>query len=213
MRWILISIIIFLTLSGCGNKSKEFINRAYINKGYHEFKNKFIPEIMFSHFPKNVYSPYFIQKNTDDMAISYNYKLYNYDCNINSIVRLKELLEKTHVCIADSEISVIRESVDFRNIKDQIINGKKPVLYFEKQDLPSSLENSELSDYFSSETLCGLSPDFEIFVIDSQSVYNLKDGDDKTIFNLLPRTKNEVYSKGICISMKKKCIIYWTLFM
>jgi hypothetical protein len=211
MKWMLITI--FLILSGCNNKSKEFINRSYINQGYQEFKNKLTPEIMFSHFPKNIYSPYFIQKNTDDMAISYNYKLYNYDCNINFIARLKESLEKKYISVVDSEISVVKESIDYRDIKDQIIKGKKPVLYFEKQDIPMSLENSNLSDYFSPETLCGLSPDFEIFVIETQSTYNLKDKNEESIFKTLPRTHNEVYSKGISISLKKNCVIYWTLFI
>lgn len=217
MKYIIL-IIVSIFIIGCNSNTKGLAppkgERVPINSQfYKEGRDKLIPEECFSHFPVSVSSPYLLQESTDDMASAYSYMLYTYGCNTDTLEYLRQHLKTIVIrsySSTDSTMLILKKNYNYQAIKERIIRGEALIPYFEEEDI--SNENIKLPDFFSSETISGLSPGFEIFVIESESIYHAKETKREDVFKQLPRTKNEVYSRGICLNMKYKYAIFWTIF-
>lgn len=211
-----ILILLVALIAGCNNLKKEKVQKEEIssyNYEYEKVKNYFSPQCFFSHFPTTLNSPFFYKIITDDMAISYSYVLTVYNCNSDSLKHLSEILRKT--CIksylsTDSTMLIIKNGYSYQKVKTSIMEGQILVPFFYK-DIISS-EKNDFLDFFSLKTPTGLSSNFEMFIIESKSVYNSTELEKTNIFGKLPRGHNKVYSRGICINLKSKYAIYWTIF-
>ena len=69
---------------------------------------------------------------------------------------------------------------------------------------------NERKDLLNSMTFCGLSEDFELFIIKSGSDYVLPEK-YRYEWNVLPQKERHGYSSGIAMNKKKRNLIYWTI--
>lgn len=205
----IISVFLFW---GCNNvKNENWI--PYANFQYRKVKEELTPKKFFSHFPSYINSPFFFRMNTDDMSISYNYKLYNFSCKTDFLEQLMKKNSKKAIkrfLSTDSTMLVLKEGLSYQSIRDRIVQGDMLIPFFQKEDVID--EDVDLPDLFSMQTTCGLSPNFEIFIIDGGANYNPNITEKTNLFQQLPRSHNEAYSQGVCINLKSGYVIYWTLF-
>lgn len=218
MKYVLFIWICLFTL-GCkkvkqlDNEQYEysFMNSKYIDNKYQEGIKNLSPKILFTHFPESLYNYFNLQVSTNETKTSYNYILFVYDCKKEVLTELMQRLEKTALerhRVTDSSLNVIKENINsYRIARERIINGQTFIPFFEPEQ---DVFNENL---ISTQTSCGLNLNFDIYIIDCKSNYKQESSDIKYIFDQLPRTHNEAFSRGICINEKDKCVIYWTIFI
>ncbi len=200
----------------CNNMKKERAHKEesfFYSFQYERVKKECVPKRFFSHLPVSVNTPFFFQAITDDMAKSYSYLLTLYDCNIDSLKFLELNLKESSLksfSSTDSTMLILKEDYSYRKIKEHIMEGGILVPFFNNEIVSS--EETDLPDFFSSKTPVGLSSNFEIFIVETKSVYNSTESEKMNVFKELPIGHNEVYVQGVCINLKSEYVIYWTIF-
>lgn len=148
------------------------------------------------------------------MAKYSSYLFALYDCDIDALESLeKDLIEskdKSYLA-TDSTLLIVKDKEPYQRIKERLIKGEVLVPFFSEKILSTSGE-IDIPDFYSSETPTGLSPNFQIFMIENKSIYNSTESEKTTIFQKIPSTSNEAFSRGICLNLKSRYVIYWTMF-
>ncbi len=111
----------------------------------------------------------------------------------------------------DSTLLVVKNQ-DFALVKDRLKKGDVLVPYFNER-LLSTKGDIDISDFYSSNTSTGLSPNFEIIIIENKSIYNSTESEKESLFRQTPTPKENAFSRGICINFKSRYVIYWTIFL
>lgn len=210
-------LLVILSFGGCTSSKKGKYTEKDIsqyNYRYEKYKDLLVPEHFFSHFPEKMYAPFFSQIIVDDMAKYSSYLFALYDCDIDALESLeKDLIEskdKSYLA-TDSTLLIVKDKEPYQRIKERLIRGEVLVPFFSEKILSTSGE-IDIPDFYSSETPTGLSPNFQIFIIENKSIYNSTESEKTTIFQKIPSTKNEAFSRGICLNLKSRYVIYWTMF-
>lgn len=187
-------------------------SKSQLNGEYSLFKKKF-PNMVTSHFPSNVDFPYgeeyIIEKGNECIYWS----LYQH---INSRVNVAEIIDSSKAMYnaIDSNLIVVQSEIllslypERKNKYKNIGLGNTtyyPIPYFEEVYNLLFETNTSL---FSPATKCGLSSDFDIYILDSKPV-KYWDGDGLTPHKNMPEGWESGYSKGISINKKENIIIYW----
>lgn len=204
---------IAIFLPSCSNQSKEELT-----------KNLMLPDSLYSHFPRNntnlkLESETTNAKKTDlpyfaeEFETTFLLKVYEY--------KDKSVLKNMAKYIANPSIKRIN-SLD----TNYIVIGSERDLFnrFDNETLNLMWKNNETSnllpdfteilnerrDLLSSITLCGLSEDFELYIIKSGSDYVLPEK-YRYEWNVLPQKERHGYSSGVAMNKKKRNLIYWTI--
>jgi hypothetical protein len=221
-----IFIIIALLLASCSNPQPKF--PAFIvkeqNSRYKDSKKEyFVPKEIFSHFPDNVTASYPVGQifSLDDQHNAYRYFflicLNNNEKFFKKNERVaKETAIKTFMPADTMQYFVIQPNDFYYKMQDLFFNNIPiPDFRFGKNlvvdKLDSVADSLAFNLYFSNSFSCGLTEDYEIYIIDTQNEYKTFADEYKDIFAALPRTKNTGFSRGICINKKKNILIFWTI--
>lgn len=216
MRLITLFLVVLLT-GGCNSAKKDKYpekNFAQYNYRYEKLKYLLVPKSFFSHFPEKFHTPFFSQIILDEMAYYYSYVFATYNCDIEELKQLKKDLIKSNYksyLTTDSTLLVVNNQ-DFALVKDRLKKGDVLVPYF-NETLLSTKGDIDISDFYSSNTPTGLSSNFEIIIIENKSIYNSTESEKKILFRQMPAPKKYAFSRSICINLKSRYVIYWTIFL
>lgn len=214
-------IILAIILCNCSNhtKAKRTIDMPrFYNYQYQRLKSELKPEFFFTHYPNTLPVIFSHRSITDDMARCYSYCLLAYYDNDESFTEIKKDIKKSSIKnfqSTDTTMLILKHIYPHKKIIERLKLEEILIPYF---DFNIILTIDKLSEktippkLFSAITPSGLSPNFEIFILKSESVYSSTNTDRIDHFEQLPRTHNEAYTQGVCLNEKDKCAIYWTIF-
>ena len=217
-----IVLIIILALVGCSNHTPQHL-KALVNEQnnrYKEEKNKyFVPQEIFTHFPDNITEsfPVGLTVSLEDQRNAYRYFflicLNNNKKFFDKNEDIAKKKTKESLTAKDTANYFVVPRIPYYSIKQAFLD-KIPIPDFR---LGKSLVFDSLADslalnlYFSDSFPCGLTEDYEIYVIDTQNEYKTFTAEYQDVFFSLPRTKNTGFSRGICINRKRNVLIFWTI--
>lgn len=224
MKTILFTIVI-LILANCSNPQpkllKELVNEQ--NKRYEDDKNQFfMPKEIFAHFPDKIKESYpaKLMISLDDQHNAYQYFiLMSFYNNEKFFKKNEEIAKKTaqkKIMPTDTTQYFIVPTVPYYTIEN-LFKNKVPIPNFKFAEClvegsgDSAVDSLVIERFFSETLPCGLTTDYEIYVIDNQNEYKTFSEKYKTIFTALPKTANTGFSRGICINRKENIIIFWTI--
>lgn len=218
-------IIVASLLTSCSNSQpklfKELVKKQ--NERYQEDKNRFfMPKEIFVHFPDKIKESYpaKLTLSLDDQYNAYRYFiLMSFYNNENFFEKNEEIAKRTAKKIflsVDTVQYFIVPTVPYYTIEN-LFKNKIPIpdFRFAKSLVESSNNNTAdslvIKRFFSDNFPCGLTEDYDIYIIDSQNEYKTYSKEYKDTFAALPRTKNTGFTTGICINKKENIIIFWTI--
>lgn len=178
-----------------------------LTEKYHQ-KLKGYPTFLIDFFPDTITNTYYLESDNDTTSLCISFKYFNYKSKID---KPSDFLAK-YTASNSNLITIKREIVYYWDRSKKIIYKSinkdsiyyYPIPYFELNDM--SMIGVKTEDVYSENTACGLSEDFEIYVLDSKpgNYWNgLKPLD------YMPEGWKNGYSKGICINEKSNFAIYW----
>ena len=216
-------IIIALLLASCSSSQPKYLKLLVEehNKSYQEIKKKyFIPQEIFAHFPNKILESYPVASTISLEDIPYRYffliTLNNNKSFFDKTEKLaKELAIKTFSANDTMQYYVIQSNSFYYKMQDLLLNSV-PIPDFRfgsdfVNDCDTIGKRMIFDLYFSDNFLCGLTTDYNIYIIDNQNEYKTFSDKYKDIFASLPRTKNTGFSRGMCINKKLNIIIFWTM--
>jgi hypothetical protein len=218
-------IIIMLLLLGCSNPQPRFLKELIKEQNNRYKENKslyFVPKEIFSHFPDNIMESYPIGQtfSLDDQHSAYRYFFLICLNNNEKFLKKNEITAKKNAIenweAKDTANYFIIPTIPYYSIKHLFID-KAPIpdFRFGKHLVVEGVDNVAdslaFNLYFSDNFPCGLTEDYEIYIIDTQNEYKTFSDEYKDIFASLPRTKNTGFSRGICVNKKKNVLIFWTI--
>jgi hypothetical protein len=219
-----IFIMITLLLSGCSNPQPRFLKELVKeqNNRFNENKSKyFVPQEIFSHFPDNIMESYPVGLTFSLKDNPYRYfYLMSFNNNESFFKKneknAKRLAKKSFSAIDTTQYFVIQPNDFYHKIHNLLLNSVPiPDFRFGKhlivEGVDSIADSLTFNLYFSDGFPCGLTEDYEIYIIDTQNEYKTFSDEYKDVFTSLPRTKNTGFSRGICINKKKNVLIFWTI--
>jgi hypothetical protein len=218
-------LIIISVLVGCSNSQSQFLKTLVKeqNKSYRENRSQyFVPQEIFAHFPDKITESYPVGQifSLDDQHNAYRYFflicLNNNEVFFDKNEDMAKKIVKEKLVATDTANYFVIPTVPYYRIKQLFIN-KIPIpdfrlgkdLIVERVD--SVADSLALNLYFSDSFPCGLTEDYEIYIIDTQNEYKTFSAEYKDIFSFLPRTKNTGFSRGICTNRKRNVLIFWTI--
>ncbi len=215
MRKLAIITIVLATVSiSCKNKDrrKEYFNQ-YVQNKYTERLNSF-PSHLVDFFPAQIDRAYSMPetKDTTNECIYFMYFDFNNKRSVSIDSSFKRKAITIYNAVDTNIISVRSKSLIYEDptlemfYNKIIINHRYyyPIPYFEKSDLSSIGVKSE--DVYLSESPCGLTKDFTIYLLESKSGSywkGLKPSEH------MPEGWKNGFSKGVCVNTKKGIVIYW----
>jgi hypothetical protein len=222
-----IFIIITLTLLmlACSNPQPQFLKELVKeqNNRYKENKTQyFVPQEIFSHFPDNITESYPVGQtfSLDDQRSAYRYFFLICLNNNEKFFKKNETIAKKIAIknwrVEDTANYFIVPTMPYYSIKYLFIT-KVPIPDFRfgknvfVEGVDSIADSLAFHLYFSDDFPCGLTEDYEIYIIDTQNEYKTFSDEYKDVFAALPRTKNTGFSRGICVNKKKNVLIFWTI--
>lgn len=210
-------ICIILIITGCNVKWSNGPGLCYANRDYQNELRE-MPPFLVAHFPKEIDRlPITSAITIDTTSQCIYYMLFEF--GEDKVLKLKKQIGEKYLAkykSSDSFLTIvkleaIRSMTDDKTSYDNIcINNKYyyPLPFFESFD-NSALEDGEKSKgIYSNKTKCGLSMDFQIYILDSKPGHYWK---GLYPLDYMPVDWKNGYSKGICINEKKGIIIYWGL--
>lgn len=171
-------------------------------------KLKEYPSFLIDFFPDTIANVYSLESDDDTTSLCISYKYFNYE---SKIVKPSDFLIKYTASNPDL-ITIKRETVTYWDRSKKIfyksINKDSicyyPIPYFELDD--KSMIGVKTEAVYSENTACGLSKDFEIYVLDSKPGNYWK---GLKPLDYMPEGWKNGYSKGICINEESNIAIYW----
>ncbi|GHV43014.1 hypothetical protein FACS1894180_0870 [Bacteroidia bacterium] len=220
---ILISTLL-LMLVGCSNPQPKFLQILVKerNNNYLNTKNEyFVPSEIFSHFPDNIMESYPVGTTVSLEDNPYRYFFVMSFNNNGDFFKknekiAKKLSQDNFMPNDTMRYYVIQVNDFYYKMQDLLINSIPiPDFRFGKHLVEGSgnktADSLVVANLFSDNNPCGLTEDYEIYVIDTQNEYKTFSEEYKDIFAALPRTKNTGFSRGICINRKYNILIFWTI--
>lgn len=160
---------------------------------------KHLPVKMYTHLDPEfssqsiLFFEYFVSKHAQDVVQN---SLAKYSASNDSLLVIENhrigTFTKRYKSYRDFDISL----------------GYYPIPFFKKEEYNHTEDVVYTEDVYSDSTVSGLSEDFIIYILNSKpGIYleNLKP------LVYMPNGWENGYSKGVCINIKKKVVIYWTL--
>lgn len=221
-------IVLILVLASCSNPQSKYLkflikDMAESQENFYQESKKqyFDPKEIFSHFPDKTYESYPARMTISMEDQPYHYYLLFCFNNNSSFLKEKEkkakkLAKENFMPNDTSQYYVIQSNTSYSKIQ-YLLHNSIPIPDFRYGKSLVEGSGSSFGDsmivvtYFSDKYPCGLTEDYDIYVIDTQNKYKTYSEEYKDIFAALPRINNAGFARGICINRKVNVIIFWTM--